>query len=172
VQLGQSPEAWYYVDPTWGSGYTDEKMTRFTKAFNDHYFFADRAIFNYQHFPDNDAWQLGPGPKNINSFLSLPLVKSAAYEYKVGKFAPSSGFIKAKLNSAVMFSIKLAAGAPIDIVSLEIGEDKKKKTKTVDYSLSGGSILFSYKFDVEDTYPVTVLVNNKPVLGYIAEISE
>jgi transglutaminase/protease-like cytokinesis protein 3 len=172
VQLGQSPDSWYYVDPAWGSGYTDEKMTRFTKAYNDDYFFADRAIFNNQHFPDNGAWQLGPGPKNISSFLSLPLLKAAAYEYRVSKFSPANGYIKAKLNSPVSFNLRLNTRLPIDIVALEIGEDKKKKIKTVDYTLSGGSIVFNYKFDVEDTYPVTVLVNNKPVLSYIAEVSE
>ncbi|MEJ7586329.1 MAG: transglutaminase domain-containing protein [Ferruginibacter sp.] len=172
VQLGQSPDTWFYVDPTWGSGYTDDKMTKFTKAYNDDYFFADRYIFNYQHFPDNGAWQLGPGPKNVNSFLSLPLVKAAAYEYKLGKFSPNDGLMKAKLNSPVSFSIKLNPGAAIDIVSLEIGEEKKKKTKTVDYTFSGGNIVFSYKFDVEDIYPVNVLVNNKPLLGYMFDVSE
>lgn len=172
VQLGLSPDTWFYVDPTWGSGYTDEKMKQFTKAYNDDYFFADRGIFNYQHFPDNGAWQLGPGPKSLSSFLSLPLVKSAAYEFKLGRFAPNDGFIKAKLNKPVSFNIKLNTSAAIDIVSLAIGEEKKKKTKTVDYSFSGGSIIFNYKFTDEDTYPVTLMINNKSVLGYMVEVSE
>ncbi len=172
VQLGQSPDTWFYVDPTWGSGYTDEKMKIFTKQYNDDYFFADRAIFNYQHYPDNGAWQLGPGPKSLGSFLSKPLVKNAAYEFSIGKFTPDDGFIKAKLNRPVTFNIKLNTRAEIDIVSLEIGEGKKKKTKTVDYSLSRGSIIFGYKFEDADTYPVTVLINNKPVLGYLVEVSE
>ena len=45
VQLGQSPETWFYVDPTWGSGYTDDKMKTYTKAFNDDYFFARPSYF-------------------------------------------------------------------------------------------------------------------------------
>ena len=80
VQLGQSPESWFYVDPTWGSGYTDDKMKVYTKEYNDHYFFADRNIFNYQHYADNNAWQLGPGSKSMSSFFSMPLVRSAAYD--------------------------------------------------------------------------------------------
>lgn len=172
VQLGQSPDTWYYVDPTWGSGYTDDKMTKFTKAFNDDYFFADRYIFNYQHFADNSAWQLGPGPKSLSSFFSLPLVKSAAYEFKLSKFSPAAGVIKAKIGNPVSFNIKLNSNTPIEIVSLVIGEGKKMKTKTVDYSYSKGSIVFNFKFEADDTYPVTVLVNNKPILGYMAEVSE
>jgi len=172
VQLGQSPDTWHYVDPTWGSGYTDEKMTKFTKEFNDFYFFADKLIFNYQHFPDNSAWQLGPGPKSESNFLSLPLVRSAAYEFKIGKFTPNNGVIKAKPTQGVSFNIKLNTRSEIDIVALEIGEGKKKKTKTVDYSFSGGTMIFNHKFEEEDTYPVTVMINNKPLLTYLAEIGE
>lgn len=172
VQLGQSPDTWYYVDPAWGSGYTNDKMTMYTKAYNDDYFFADRTIFNYQHYPNNEAWQLGAGPKSLSSFISQPLVKSAAYEFSLGKFTPNDGLLKAKVNKAVAFNIKLNSRADIEIVALEIGTEKKKKTKTVDYSYSGGSIVFTYKFEEEDTYPVTVLVNNKPVLAYMVEVEE
>jgi hypothetical protein len=172
VQLGQSPDSWYYVDPTWASGYADDKMTKFTKAFNADYFFADKSIFNYQHFPDNSAWLIGEGTRSSSAFFSLPLVKSAAYEYKLGKFLPANGFIKTKLSKPVAFNIKLNTTTPIEIVSLEMGENKKKKTKTVDFTFSEGNLSFSHKFDMEDTYPVTVLVNNKPVLGYLVEVSE
>ena len=172
VQLGQSPESWFYVDPTWGSGYTDEKMKVFTKAYNDDYFFADRVIFNYQHYADNSAWQLGPGIKSLDNFLSMPLVKSAAYEYRLGKFSPVTGFIKAKLDKPVSFNLKINTRAAIDIVSLEIGEEKKKKTKTVDHTFREGNLTFNFKFDTEDTFPVTVLVNNKPVLSYLVEVNE
>lgn len=172
VQLGVSPDKWYYVDPAWGTGYTDDKLKVFTKAYNDDYFFADRIIFNSQHYPDNGAWQLGPGPKSLSGFLSQPLVKSAAYEYRLTKFLPNDGLIKAKLGKAVVFNLKLNTNANIDIVALEIGEGKKKKTKTVDHSFSKGSMIFSYKFDDEDIYPVTILINNKPLLAYLVDVSE
>ena len=53
-----------------------------------------------------------------------------------------------------------------------MGENKKKKIKTVDFTYTRGIISFSYKFDMEDTYPVNLLVNNKPLLGYLVEVSE
>jgi transglutaminase/protease-like cytokinesis protein 3 len=173
VQLGLSPETWFYVDPTWGSGYTDDKVTVFTKAYNDAYFFADKTIFNYQHFPDNMAWQLGGGgPKSVKDFFELPLVKDNAYEYGIGNFSPLNGFIKASTKKPVQFSFKAAGNTKIEIVALMIGTDKKKRTKTADFTFTNGLISFSYKFDEEDSYPVTVLINNKPVLGYFAEITE
>lgn len=172
VQLGESSDKWYYVDPTWGAGYTDEKITKFTRQYNDSYFFADRTIFNYQHYPDNTAWQLGAGPKNEGNFLSMPVVRSAAYEFNLGKFIPDNGHIKAKVKKAVSFNLKVSSREDIEIVALEIGEGKKKKTKTVDHTYSKGNIIFNYEFEEEDTYPVTVLINNKPVVGYLVEVKE
>ena len=170
VQLGQTSDTWYYVDPTLGSGFTDEKVSVFTKAYNDSYFFADRKTFNEQHFPNNTAWFLGEGSKSIKDFLSLPLVKSAAYEYSASDYNPAKGIIKASITKDVQFSFRVAG--KIDIVALAIGEDKKRKIKTMDYTFDGGIIRFKYKFDQEDTYPVTVLINNKPVLGYLVQASE
>lgn len=172
VQLGQSPETWFYVDPAWGSGYTDDKMMVFTKKFNDAYFFADKVIFNYQHFPDNGAWLLGPGPKSLKSFLALPLVKHDAYEYGINNFTPLNGAIKAKSKTAVQFSISILPNSSIDIVSLSIGEGKKRQLKTMDYTVNGNVIRFSYKFAEEDVYPVSILINNKTVLEYVIEVSE
>lgn len=173
VQLGQSPESWYYVDPASGSGYTDEKITVFTRSFNDYYFFADKTIFNFQHFPDNLAWQLGGGgAKSVHDFFSWPLVKDYAYEFGISNFAPLTGSIKANTKKPVLFSFKAGSNNKIDIVALQIGVDKKKRTKTVDYTFNNGIVSFSYKFDEEESYPVTILINNKPVLGYFVEISE
>lgn len=173
IQLGTSPDSWYYVDPEWGSGYVDDKATTFTKKFNDAYFFASKPLFNLQHFPDNMAWQLGgTGPKTAKDFFSQPIVKKDASEFLVSSFMPAEGFIKASTKKAVQFNIKVAANTKIDIVALQVGPDKKSRTKTVDYTFNSGTINFTYKFDEEETYPVTVLINNKPVLGYFAEIYE
>jgi transglutaminase/protease-like cytokinesis protein 3 len=172
VQLGQSTESWFYVDVALGAGYTDDRMTTFTKAYDDAYFFADKTIFNLQHYPDNKAWLLGQATKNSKSFFSMPLVKNAAYEFGVNKFSPDDGFIKTSTSAGVQFSFTANTGSAIDIVALAIGEDKKKKVKTVDYTFSKGVVKFSYKFDVENSYPVTILVNNKPVLTYLVEATE
>jgi len=172
VQLGQSPESWYYIDPTLGAGYTDDKITVYTKAYDDAYFFADKTIFNLQHLPDNKSWLLGPGSKSSKSFFSSPLIKNGAYEFGISNFSPDDGFIKTTTSSSVQFSFKVYPASAIDTVALAIGEDKKKKIKIVDYTFSKGVVKFSYKFDVENSYPVTILINNKPVLGYLVEAGE
>ena len=172
VQLGQSPDSWYYVDPTWGSGYTDEKVTTFTRAYNDAFFFADKVIFNYQHFPDNTAWLIGGGTKNVKDFFSMPVVKNHAYDFRISNFSPAGGIIKSAINKSVRFSFKVNNNAPVDTVALMIGAEKNKKLKTIYYSYNNSVVSFTHKFEEEDSYPVTILVNNKPVLAYMVEVTE
>jgi transglutaminase/protease-like cytokinesis protein 3 len=172
VQLGTSPESWYYADPTFASGYIDDKLTSFTKAFTDVYFFPEKTIFNYQHLPDNTAWLLGPGAKDLKTFLAYPVVKTPAYELGLTRFSPVNGFIKTKLKNPVEFSLNIKPGTNIELVSLQIIQGKKKETKTMDYSFQNGIIRFSHKFAEADTYPVNILVNNKMLLSYVTEVSE
>jgi hypothetical protein len=173
VQLGQSPDTWYYVDPYSGCGTLDEKNTKFTRAFNPDYFFAPKTLFNFQHFPDNKSWQLGSsGPGSLKEFQALPLLLNAAYTFGVTGFTPVTGMLKASVKKPVSFSLRLQGNNNIELVALQVGADKKRRNKTVDFSQQGSSISFQYRFEEEDSYPVTVYINNQPVLTYFAEISE
>lgn len=172
VQLGTTQEEWFYVDPAWGSGYLDEKMAVFTPAYNDAYFFSNKPVFNLQHFPDNTAWLLGPGTRDLKGFLSAPVVKSAAYEFGITRMEPEDGHIKTKTSRPVVFNIRVKPGSKVEIVSLVMGSGKKKETKTMDYTIQNSAVIFRYKFAEEDTYPINVLINNKVVLSYVVEAIE
>ena len=118
VQLGQSPEQWFYIDAAKASGFTDAKMTSFTKLFTSEYFFADRALFNLDHFPDNAAWQLGAGPKSLKEFYSLPVISNAAYKYGLQKPKPINGYVKTKANANTAFSFTYNDSIPIKNIFL------------------------------------------------------
>jgi len=170
VQLGQSPTDWYYVDPTWGSGYTDKEEKKFTKAYNDAYFFSNPAIFNLQHFPDNTAWLLGSGAKTVKDFFAMPLVKNAVFDFGITNVSPITGNVKAKAGKSVLFSLTSNKTSEVSIVSVIIGDDKKAQPKQINYSIANGAINFSYKFDDADSYPIAILINGKEVLDYIIDI--
>lgn len=169
VQLGQSPDTWYYVDPAWGSGYADAEMKVFTRSFTDAYFFTDKPIFNLQHYPDNEAWKLGGAPKNKKEFYSLPVIKVAGPELGMKRFSPNDGHFKARVNKEVNFNYSLN-GKEITKVELAMGERKKYKVKEIKYNYSGGALSFSYKFDEDGAYPITVIVNGRELISYYVEI--
>ena len=168
VQLGQSPDDWFYVDPAWGSGFTDDDMKTFTRVYNDSYFFADKAIFNLQHYPDNEAWKLGEAPKNKKDFFALPIVRSAAFEFGVKKITPPGGNLKVSADKAERFSFSVAKGN-INKISLLIGKKKPKQVE-VQHSLSNGTVSFSYTFKESGDFPVTVLVNGRELATYHVEV--
>jgi transglutaminase/protease-like cytokinesis protein 3 len=171
IQLGEVSQDWYYVDPTAGSGYINDKKTIYTKSFNGNYFFADKNILNNQHFPDNIAWILGSGYSKRNDFYTLPIVKDAAYDFKISGFQPATAHVKAKASKLIPFKIGVSGAEQITSVTLAIGEDKARKIKPMNYTNTAGYVEFSYKFDDEDTYPVTILFNGKEVISYLIEVS-
>ncbi|MDB5203632.1 MAG: hypothetical protein JWQ27_3041 [Ferruginibacter sp.] len=172
VQLGQSPEQWYYVDAARASGFLDKKMSTFTKYFTSEYFFADKALFNLDHYPDNGAWQLGGGPKSIKDFYALPVFSNASYEYGLKQPMPVSGLIKTKIKNSTTFSFNYN-GAPIAKIELLIGEGKTAlKPEPMNFTASGSTVSFTYQFKKEDTYPVSVVVDGKDLLQYFVEVTE
>jgi transglutaminase/protease-like cytokinesis protein 3 len=170
VQLGQSPEEWYYVDPAFGSGFLNADMKEFNRAYSDAYFFTEKATFNLQHFPDNGAWKLGTAPKNKKDFFDLPVIKTAAVEYELKKLSPNDGKVKAKVDKAVKFSFTVNSTENITKVALGIGEKKKYKVEEIQYSTSGNVLSFSFTFKDANTYPVAVFVNGKEFALYYVEV--
>lgn len=172
VQLGQSPEQWFYVDAAKASGYADKKMSAFTKYFTSEYFFADKALFNLDHYPNNVAWQLGGGPKNIKEFYALPVISNAAYEYGLQKPLPIAGYIKTKTKNAIAFSY-IYNGKNLSSISLIIGDGKKEvKPEPMNFSATGKIISFNYQFKKEDVYPVKIMIDGKEFVSYYVESSE
>ena len=173
VQLGQSPEQWFYIDAAKASGYTDTKMVSFTKFFTSEYFFADKLLFNLDHYPDNQAWQLGTGPKSLKEFYSLPVIGNAAYQYGLKKPQPINGYVKTKINVPASFSFIYNDSTPIKNIILVMGEEKKQwKSDPVIFKNNNGVISFNYKFKIADTYPVKILADDKELLEYYIEVGD
>ncbi len=171
VQLGLSPDEWYYVDPYCGSGYLDKKGSNFTTAFEDAYFFAEKDIFNWQHYPNNEKWLLGQGPKSKKSFYELPLIKAGAYHFQISRFSPNAGLIKTKTDKPVAFTYTLSSSTPIDKVTLLVEENKKKTQKNISgYITNGERLSFNHLFDREGTYDVTILINDLELMQYLVEV--
>ncbi len=173
VQLGQSPDTWYVLDVARASGTLDKKMASFTKNFTSEYFFADKTLFNQDHYPDNAAWQLGGGPKSIKDFYALPVLSSAAYKYGVRKLNPATGYVKTKMKNKVSFSIPVNGNPAIEKVSLLIGDAKKmQKPEPMNFTTVGAALAFSYQFKTADEFPVKVLLNDEVIAEYIVEVTE
>jgi transglutaminase/protease-like cytokinesis protein 3 len=173
IQLNTSPSNWYYVDAAKASGSLDKKFMVFTPLFSDCYFFSEKNIFNFDHFPDNNAWMLGVGSKNAKIFFDLPLIGIGAYNQKLISFFPENGFIKSNTTKAVSFAIRLQNDANISDVSIIIGDGAtQSKPERVNFTSSNGEIKFNYIFKKEGEYPFKILANGVMLLTYKIESAE
>ncbi len=173
VQLGMSPEQWFYIDAAKASGFMDNKMSFFTKSFTSEYFFADKLLFNLDHFPDNSAWQLNGGPKSLKEFYSLPVISNAAYIYGLQKPTPLNGYIKTKIKNTTGFSFVYNNTVPIKNIFLIMGEEKKQwKPEPMNFIDNNGVISFSFQFKKADIYPVRIVADDKELLQYYIEVDE
>ncbi len=173
VQLGTSPNEWYYVDAAKASGYLDKKQTLFTRKFSGEYFFSNKPVFNLEHFPDNQAWLLGEGTRNIKEFYSLPLIHDGAYKLTLSKPNPSNGLIKTKPNDANLFSFKTNDASNINNISIILGEGaKQQKPERINFTTKGNEIFFSYKFKKEETFAMKIIVEGMDLMTYVIECSE
>ena len=173
VQLGESPDKWFYVDAAKASGFLDGKMTVFTKKFTSEYFFADKKLFNLDHYPDNSAWQLGGDQKSLKEFYALPVIGNTAYANGLQKPMPLTGHIKTKNTTAVNFSFDYNPSKAISNISLIIGDGlKQSKPEPMNFSDNGGSVRFAYTFKKADTYPVKIMVDGEILLEYFVEVED
>lgn len=173
VQLGKSPEEWFYIDAAKASGFLDKKITVFTKRFTSEYFFADRILFNLDHYPDNNAWQLGEGPKSLKEFYALPVIGNAAYKTGMQKPNPANGYIKTNIRAGTRFSFPYTGNKPVTSVSLVIGEGNKQlKPEPVNFSDASGQISFTHQFKKDDSYPVRIMADGETMVTYFLEVEE
>jgi hypothetical protein len=171
IQLGTSPDAWYYIDVSKACGYLDSKQTSFTKLFSSGYFFANKRTFNLSNFPDNKAWMLGLGPGSKKEFYTFPLIGNGAFDFGVTEPLPVNGLIKTKTDATIKFSFKYKQSGTISDVSIVTGEGlKQSKPERVNFTDEGGMISFTYKFKKEDSYPVKITANGQDILIYSAEV--
>ena len=165
VQLGQSPESWFYIDAAKASGSLDKKITTFTRHFTSEYFFADTALFNLDHYPDNSAWLLGGNQKSVKEFYALPVISNAAYSYGLSKPLPVNGYIRTTTKKTVGFSFSHNNNSTITGITLIMGEgNRQSKPQAVNFTDNAGVITFNYIFKNDDTFPLRILADGNEML--------
>lgn len=172
VQLGQSPSEWYYIDAAMAAGFTDKRLTNFTRNFVSEFFFTNNEVFNYQHYPDNEAWIMGAGPASLKHFYQLPVYHQNATAVGVHQPSPTNGVFKTKMRNAVNFSFRYLGKTP-ETIEIVTGEGRKQSTPTkVTFTSDYGMIKFQHYFLKDGEYPVLILVDGLPVLEYTGVITE
>ncbi|MBK7733843.1 MAG: hypothetical protein IPI36_00610 [Chitinophagaceae bacterium] len=130
-------------------------------------------MFNLGNYPDNGAWQLGPGPKSLKDFYALPVIGSAAFELGIQKPAPAIGMLKSKLGGKINFTILQNGKKEITKLEILAGEERKKpKPMLVKFSSAEAGMQFTYTCKTEGEYPLIILADGREILAYKLVVEE
>jgi hypothetical protein len=78
---------WKLVDATWGAGYTDPGVKKFTKLIKPGYFFTPPEWFIQNHMPNDAKWQLLEKPLSNSEFIEQAMVNFSQSSFDILDFA-------------------------------------------------------------------------------------
>ena len=85
----------------------------------------------------------------------------------VSGFTPSTGILKTKVGKAVQFNLTAANTSGITKVALQFDINKKLVEKVMNFSAAAGGISFTYTFNDDGDFPLTITINDKQVVQYL-----
>lgn len=100
INIGGS---WHLLDTTWGAGYIHNK--RYRRQFNPYYFLTPPQQFIYDHFPDDERWQLLPNPLTLRDYEDLVTLGPAFFHHRLEILSHPDGVIHAGNRVRVRFGI-------------------------------------------------------------------
>ena len=85
---------WHLLDATWGAGYTDPEVRRFTRRITTGFFFTPPSWFIQNHIPDEENWQLLENPISRKEFATQPVINYGDTKFNIKDFSPQVTLLK------------------------------------------------------------------------------
>lgn len=96
---------WYLLDVTWGAGYTDPEVRKFTQKVGPGFFMTPPDRFAQNHFPDDPKWQLLDQPFSKKSFSAQPMLNYGQDKYPILDFSKDISTVDGAFNRVIKFKL-------------------------------------------------------------------
>ena len=149
-------EQWCLLDPTWGSGYINER-NEFVRELNDYYFLVPSKELVLTHFPRDPKYQFLPNPVTTKAFEEFVYLKPAFFRMGLRLDAP----VKAHVNVQSDLNITLFGD---NRTQLAAGLWQGDKAFTNDYTFiqnANGRIEANVEFPAPGDYAVRLFAKKK-----------
>ncbi|MFK7924170.1 MAG: transglutaminase domain-containing protein [Bacteroidia bacterium] len=170
---------WYLMDPTWASGYIDDKTKSYKASFNPHYFLADPNLMILNHYPKETKWQLLESPVTYTEFIRSPVIIIRDDSTPLESYYPLNGIVTTGHKQKLKFSYSLLEQAPAMAVKMQIAKRSaylkakgynSKNSEIVEQTLQKGEGNNEYftllKIEEPGEYFVTIWLNDSVVFRY------
>ncbi len=162
--------AWYLLDATWASGYTNNRRDEFFQRYDNRYFLASPAQFITDHYPEDIQWSLMQSPPLLSEFKYSPLRFLGYLKMGIHSYWPEKGVIEASIGDSLRFEaiasvnqglLEVVSGErPIDTIWFDnepvpiIGKKKSATYKVTEesgewlYIVCNGYVILRYKLNI------------------------
>jgi transglutaminase/protease-like cytokinesis protein 3 len=155
VKVGRQ---WKLVDATWAAGYA--MNNRWTKFFNDYYFYPNPRDLLRSHFPEEDVWQMVKSPISGKAYANQPLIGQGFFSRKLELVSPKNGIITKKGN----LEFKIKNLSQNDVVGYVFKGQQYGKKATITYTNNIGS--FTINIPNKRNNELFIFINNEIALEY------
>jgi hypothetical protein len=164
-------EQWYLLDATWGAGYTNDSVTKFTRSYDDFYFLTPPGAMINTHFPDDAKWMLLDEKPHLYQVYNTVYTYPNFYKANIRSIKPVQRMIEiTPSNRKVVFELELPAGTVPK--RLSFNEMPMMISGNAVTKVSGNKIVCEYEVISDDPKTLFVYYNSKPVLAYTIKMKK
>lgn len=149
---------WKLVDATWAAGYA--LNNRWTKHFNDYYFYPNPKELLRSHFPEQNAWQMVQKNISPKAYANQPLIGQGFFSKKLHLITPENGIITKKGNT----TFKIKNLAPSDVVGYVFKGQQYGKKAVI--SFNNTIATFTIDIPKRRNNELYIFINNEVALQY------
>ncbi len=156
-------QQWYLVDATWGAGVINNNQ--FQRHFNPFYFATAPDNFIYDHFPEEQKWQLLSQPYSKQQFDNTPEVSPAFFQQGLKFISHNTHTIQAH------DTVEVVLGASQDTIAtsrLKQGSQPLDKSSTF-VQQQDGKIIVRATFPAPGSYELEIFAKPRQQQGSYPE---
>ncbi|CAH1790287.1 unnamed protein product, partial [Owenia fusiformis] len=139
-------DSWRFIDCHWGARHVTTGSSdmvspnKFRYEYDDFYFLTDPEELIYQHFPDEETWQLLDEPLSMEQFINMPLLKSHFFQYGLKLDNPSKSVVESG-DGKVQVILTKPTHTPLTFNSRLEGDDEVIDGYTLHHT-EGNQVVF------------------------------
>jgi transglutaminase/protease-like cytokinesis protein 3 len=173
---------WQLLDPTWASGTVDDKVTKFSKKYNDFYFLTDPIKLFNDHYPSDPKWALFSNPPSRQIFYYYPFFHQDFYNSNILSYKPTNGLIEVTIvNKKIRIELETedtekelyvmeypyqTDATNYDLIDDTLSIEELNKKYAPKYKIIGKKIYWDYELQSDKTERIDILYNDKLILSY------
>lgn len=152
---------WFFIDATWGSGFTDA-YGAFQFRFNPTHFCTPNKLFAQTHFPLDSNWIIFEGAPSLETYISQPLVFSTSTKFGLVPNSPNQYETTISKNELITFqaTLKESEFTIPPIIKVALGSEYRKILTVKQESTKGHiELMADWSPHITGTYIIDLMLN-------------